>query len=188
MKNKMFLSLVIVSLVLLAVSSDAAKKKPALSTPTTAAPAKAVVSPAVPVVLPTPPAPPAPVESVKRIPIEIGYGGGAALVDIGYLFPLSGRPITLKVDAGFALGNAYNIILVQGQAEYAFNPTYFGGLSIDYANYSQPVANIPGVSGTIAKGANTGGGIFLGKNMDKYFAKIGYSTVLGLTASIGSKF
>ncbi|MBI5399195.1 hypothetical protein HZB07_01065 [Candidatus Saganbacteria bacterium] len=125
---------------------------------------------------------------VKRLVLEAGFAGGAGLLDLGYLFPLSGKPFDLKVNGGIGFGNGYNLWLLQGQLRHAFNSESFGGISLDWANYSETVRNLIGLSGNVAKGGNFGVGIFTGRIFDKYNVKIGYSSVLGVNVSVGLMF
>jgi hypothetical protein len=114
-----------------------------------------------------------------------GLMGGAGAVELGYYLPVG--PLSCGIYAGYGVGNKYNEMVAQLEGIYKLSAVNIG-LSIDYANYSEKVRNIPGLSGDTAKGAHTGIGLSLGKDFGKFDAKLGYSTAFGLIAAAGYKF
>ena len=126
---------------------------------------------------------PKPLEGGWRL--QGGYGAGAAVFRLGYLLPPSN--INILIDAGYALGNQYNIVL--GGISFILpqaNDRYFS-FDLLSATYSQTVADIPGLS-QIAQGSNTGLGIGYGFPFRGFTCQLGYNSALGVTANLVRQF
>lgn len=118
---------------------------------------------------------------------KLGFGGGGLLAAAGYTRPLNANA-DLIVDAGLAMGNQYSVMMVDLAAKI-WREERFVGLGVTYANYSETVSDIPGISGNIEKGGKIGAEIFGGTMLDKQKSvQVGYNTALGLVASVGYKF
>lgn len=179
MKKALIFSLLL-ALLLTSVSLAApVKKKAPAKKP---APAKKVMTPAprkAPVTVPA-------AAGTRGFAAKGGLMGGAGAAEIGYYLPTG--PVTTGFYVGYGLGNKFNIMAAQLEAVKQVGGFNLG-LSVDYANYSSAVRNIPGLAGDTAKGAHTGIGLTVGKEINaKMSAGIGYSTAFGLTATVGYKF
>ena len=117
--------------------------------------------------------------------IKGGLMGGAGVAAIGYVFPI--RAFNAGVYAGYGIGNKYNATVAQLEGIFKLKAMNVV-LSVDYANYSEMVRNLPGLPGDTTKGAHAGIGLSLGREFGKWEARLGYSTALGLTATAGYKF
>jgi len=128
-------------------------------------------------------------EASKRTPgflAKAGFGGGGLMVLGGFVKPH--ESFDVLVDAGLAMGNQYSVMILDVAARVWMDER-FAGLGLTYANYSETVTDIPGLSGNIEKGGKIGaevfGGLMLQKDMT---AQVGYNTALGLVACVGYKF
>jgi hypothetical protein len=129
----------------------------------------------------------APVQARKSgFILDGGYAGGAGLFKVGYLFPIR-ENLDLTIAAGYGLGNGFSIMDVEVSGKMLFGDN-FAGLEVGMANFSKSVRGVPGVSGTINSGSNTGFGLFVGKKMGKVTIKVGYNTVFGLNAGMLYQF
>ncbi len=118
--------------------------------------------------------------------VGAGYGGGAGIVDVGYVWPIK-HQFDLIVSGGLGIGSGYTII---GGKVAGLMPVWghFVGLEGGLANYSQTIAGVMGVSGNLASGANYGVGVFVGTTLGDFQVQAGYNTALGLTAGGVYKF
>jgi len=181
MKKAIIASLIMSLLVVSASFAAPAKKK---------APAKKPAAPVVKKVMtPAPMKAPVPAQTAvsdRGFAVKGGMLGGAGAVELGYYLPTG--PVTTGLYIGYGLGNKYNLMSAQLELVKQLGAVNIG-LSIDYANYSSAVRNIPGLSGDTAKGAHTGIGLSVNKEINnKLSAGIGYSTAFGLLATVGYKF
>ncbi|MFA5112719.1 MAG: hypothetical protein WC529_00300 [Candidatus Margulisiibacteriota bacterium] len=179
MKKALILSLVLVLLLASVSLAAPVKKKVPAKKP---APVKKVLTPAplkAPVTVPA-------AAGNRGFAAKGGLMGGAGVAELGYYLPTG--PVTTGLYVGYGLGNKFNVMAAQLEAVKqvgGFNV----GLSLDYANYSSAVRNIPGLAGDTAKGAHAGIGLTVGKEINnKMSAGLGYSTAFGLTATVGYKF
>ena len=123
-------------------------------------------------------------ESKKAV--EVGTAGGTGGINLGLVFPFSPqKPIFVKTAIGFGVGDGYSVSSLQGQLIYKPNPVVFAGISADVANYSSKVMDLPGIKGIIKPGISVGIGYFVGRTLGKLYAKLGYSSVLGILGDIG---
>lgn len=113
-----------------------------------------------------------------------GLGGGAATVGLGYYKPIA-SDLDLGVSTGYGVGQDYLLVAVQGEGIIKINSTYFVGLSVDLANYSTKVLDIPGLTKTTDKGNHIGVGAFAGMRFNDWQIKAGYSSALGILLSGG---
>ena len=115
-----------------------------------------------------------------------GFGGGAALVKAGYVFPMRSN-FSLIADVGFGLGNNFSLVAgdIQGVFPWGSNRL---GLEITAANYSKSVTNVPGISGNIDQGTKFGAGVFVGIPFRGLLLQAGYNSALGLNAGAVYKF
>jgi hypothetical protein len=104
---------------------------------------------------------------------------GAGVVELGYIRPMNPN-FDIMGSLGYGIGNQYNIMLVDAGLVWKSNPAFYAGLSIDYANYSERVADIVGLPSVIEKGGRVGIGLFAGKNLGRIDVLGGYSTAKGL--------
>lgn len=118
--------------------------------------------------------------------IGAGYGGGAGIVDLGYVWPIQNR-FDLILCAGLGVGNQYTIMegKIAGKIPVG---GHFVGIEAGLENYSQAVTGITGLSGNVSRGANYGGGVFAGTTLGDFQVQVGYNTALGLTAGALYKF
>lgn len=148
------------------------------------APPKPIVAAPKPTPAVKPAAAPSPIGN-RGFAAKGGLMGGAGAAEIGYYLPTG--PFSTGIYLGYGVGNKFNLMVAQLEGTLKLAAVNLG-LSIDYANYSSAVRNIPGLSGDTAKGAHTGVGLSVGKEFGKIEAKLGYSTALGLIAAAGYKF
>ena len=138
------------------------------------------------IVRPAPVVAPAPVPTTPRggFYIEGGYGGGAGLVGIGLTRHFS-EGFALALDANYGFGSGYSVILGRVGGELYLGKLFMG-LAGAYANYSDKVGDIPGLSGNFDKGGHTGAELYLGYAFGFLRARLGYNTALagGATASM----
>lgn len=177
-KMKKYFVVLIIIAIIAAYSSEvfaAAKRK---------APPKPIVVAPKPTHAVKPAAAPSPIGD-RGFAAKGGLMGGAGAAAIGYVLPVG--PLSGGFYAGYGIGNKYNAMVAQLEGIYKLSAVNIG-LSIDYANYSSAVRNIPGLSGDTTKGAHTGIGLTLSKDFGKMNAGVGYSTALGLIAAAGYKF
>ena len=119
--------------------------------------------------------------AAKRFQAELGYGGGAAVVGLGYVLPLKTQ-FAVVLGAGYGMGNQYSILIGKISAIKPLANDNFAGISLGVANYSEAVSGIPGIAGTIVKGSRFGVGLVVGRQIEKVKVLIGYDTALGVTA------
>jgi len=134
---------------------------------------------------PSSPAAKAKVARTRGFAAKGGLLGGAGAVEIGYLLPIGA--VDAGIYAGYGIGNSYNLMLAQLEGLFKISSNNFY-LSADYAGYSEKVRNVPGISGDVEKGGRIGLGVAYGKQFEKWEGRLGYSTILGLTATAGYKF
>lgn len=94
---------------------------------------------------------------------EAACGGG--VVELGYSRPVN-PGFDIMAGLGYGIGNQYNIMLVDAGLVWKSNPAFYAGLSIDYANYSERVADIVGLPSVIEKG----GGLVLDFSRERTLA------------------
>lgn len=155
-------------------------------------PAKSVKLPAAPIYIQEPPLVFAPASSeISPLPakpaivnsgwkIGGGYGAGAGIINIGYDRFLA--PLNLEINAGGGLGNEYYTLITQLIERMPLG-SFMLGLSFDYVYYSKKVTSFPGSSGSMPRGKSSGAGLFLEKSFGQWEARLGYSTVLAITAT-----
>ncbi len=118
---------------------------------------------------------------------NIMYGGGAGGVGFDLIRPVN-EEVNFRIGIGYLQGNQYNVMTAGLAVTRLFIDKYVG-LGVDYGSYSQTVADIPGLSGNIAKGGHTGAGIFVGISLDdSKNLEVGYSSALGFTGRAVYKF
>jgi hypothetical protein len=180
MKKAIVLSLVLSLLLVSASLAAPAKKK---------VPAKKPVPVVKKVIVPAPLKAPVAAQTAvgeRGLAARAGLIGGAGAFEIGYYLPTG--PVTTGIYVGYGLGNKYNVMTAQLEAAKALGPVNVA-LSVDYANYSSAVNNLPGLSGITTRGAHTGVGLTVSKDINnKMSAGVGYSTAFGLLATVGYKF
>ena len=123
----------------------------------------------------------------RGVRLLAAYGGGAAGVGLGYLLP-QGRDYDVILDAAYYFGNQYSIVSAKAAADVQVGGGWYTGISAGWVNYSQTVANIPGLSGNVESGSHIDAGVFLGKEVREWRAQIGYGTALGLIGELSYKF
>ena len=148
------------------------------------APAKVIVRPAPVVARPVVVTRPEPTGPRGGFYIEGGYGGGAGLVGLGLTRHFS-EGFALALDANYGFGSGYSVILGRVGGELYLGKLFMG-LAGAYANYSDKVGDIPGLSGNFDKGGHTGAELYLGYAFGFLRARLGYNTALagGATASM----
>ena len=116
-----------------------------------------------------------------------GLGGGAFMLGINYLYHIKGN-FSLSPGIGYGMGNQLGII--KGELEGIFKYGQgFAGIDLTYANYSENVTDVPGLSGaTLSKGARTGIGIVAGVPIGIFQARAGLNTALGLILDANFSF
>jgi type II secretory pathway pseudopilin PulG len=115
-----------------------------------------------------------------------GYGGGAAIIKAGYAFPV-GQNYDLGLNAGFGIGNEYSIVMGGAFGKILFD-NFYTGIDLGFANYSETVTNIAGISGNIEKGGQFEAELFAGAQLGQIQLQAGYNTALGITATAAYKF
>jgi hypothetical protein len=113
---------------------------------------------------------------------KVGYGGGAAILEGGYLFPIK-QHLNAVVSGGLGIGNGYTIICAGVCGMMPFGQNY-AGLEAGLANYSQTIADVLGLSGNVSSGIHLGIGFFVGTNIRDLEIRMGYNTALGITAGV----
>lgn len=113
---------------------------------------------------------------------KAGYGGGAAILEGGYLFPVK-QNLNAVASGGLGIGNGYTIICAGVSAAMPLGQNY-AGLEAGLANYSQTVADVLGLSGNVSSGMHLGIGFFGGTKIRDLEVRIGYNTALGITAGV----
>lgn len=149
-----------------------------------------LVAPAVPPPAPqliqpvTPMAKPVEVARIKSFLAEAGLGGGAFLISINYQKNVSDK-ITYLGGLGYGIGNQYGV-LVFDLARVAFDMKgfYLGG-GMCYAMYSERVADVFGISGTLPSKNIIGFEVLGGRRFGDIIGKISYNTALGVRMSAG---
>lgn len=122
----------------------------------------------------------------RGLQVGAGLGGGAAMLRLGYFFPLL-QGMDVVLDAGYGIGNEYSVIAGNAAGIFSLGNLYTG-LELSVANYSETVTDIIGISGNIDKGSKLGFGVFVGRPFGRLKAQVGYNTALGLTAGALLKF
>ena len=120
--------------------------------------------------------------------LGLGYGGGAIGLDLGYYIP--GPGFDFLLDLGYGTGGVNDKYYVGSLNLAAILPLggRYLGLELGLANFSERVADIPGVSGQIAKGSKFGAGIFAGAKVGVWKVQVGYHSAMGATAKAVYKF
>ena len=141
-----------------------------------------------------PPAPkPAPPQPAPKPPAKAGFfaeggmAGGAMAAELGYGRSF-GEKLYLSGAAGYAVGNQYRVLVLDPIRASFDLKQFVVGAGLNYAAYSDYVANIPGFSGTIPNKNLFGFEVFAGKQFGDLIGKIGYSTALGLRAGAAMNF
>ena len=111
--------------------------------------------------------------------VEAGSAGGAGVVRLDYAKNVK-PDWDVMGNAGYGIGNQYNMTVAQLGLLWKGNPAFYAGGFIDYANYSEMVADIPGLPALIDKGGRTGAGLLIGKDLGKFNVNLGYGTASGL--------
>lgn len=163
-----------------AVKKSAAREaKPVFPTttkqaaPTVVAPAK--VAPA------AAPAKPAQSAAKRGFFVEAGYGAGGGVAEIGISRPFR-EGLVLSGGLGLGVGSGYSVVVIDPIRATFDRGQYALGLGLNYAIYSTLV-DIPGV-GSLSNRNVLGLEVFGQKEINKYLARVGYSTALGLRASL----
>jgi hypothetical protein len=121
---------------------------------------------------------------------EAGYGGGGLVIEGGYGGLELMKKINFSAAAGLGMGSGYSVVVLDlARITYDMGKFYAGG-GINYAMYSSPnVQDVPGLSGRIPSqnmlGVELLGGMRVADNM---FARLGFSTAMGLRVSAGYEF
>jgi len=116
--------------------------------------------------------------------VEGGLAGGAAAAELGYGRSLNNN-LSLSGALGYAVGNKYGVVVVDlARLTYGSGDLVFGA-GLNYAMYSDIIANIPGISGNISNKNLAGLEVFAGKRFGRYSGRVAYSTALGLRAGVG---
>lgn len=137
-----------------------------------------------PAVLPPAPAVVAPAAPAGKAGwfAEGGFGGGALLIEAGY-----GKMkdnVYWSGGAGYAMGSGFSVLVLDPiRATFALKD-YSLGLGLNYAMYSAIVSNVPGISGTLPNKNMFGLEVFATKKFDRLIGRLGYSSALGLRASV----
>jgi hypothetical protein len=128
---------------------------------------------------PVPTTPPAKPTLKSGWSAEGGLGGGAILLEGVYQKGLSDK-LAARFGAGYGLGGKFGVMVVEAGACYDLGSFQVGG-GLNYAAYSELVSGVPGLSGTISNKNLVGVELFgVTKIRDKWGARVGYSTALGL--------
>jgi len=115
------------------------------------------------------------------------YGGGAGGVGFDFIRPIN-QDNNFRLGIGYLQGNQYNVLCAGLAGIRAFGNRY-AGLGVTYAGYSENVADIPGLSGTVTQGGHVGLDLFTGVNLtDDKALEVGYSSALGFTGRAVFKF
>lgn len=129
-------------------------------------------------------------EPRARIFAEGGYGAGGLVVEAGYGGLELMKKLNFSVAAGLGMGSGYSVVVLDlARVTYEMDKFYAGG-GINYAVYSSPnVQDVPGISGRIPNQNMFGVELLGGMRVrDNIFLKTGFSTALGIRASIGYEF
>jgi len=118
--------------------------------------------------------------------VEGGYGGGAFLMNTGYQREIV-DDIKWFSGIGYGIGNQYGVGVVDLRVTVP-REGIFGGIGVCYALYSERVADIPGISGTLPSKNLVGAELLAGARMENRTYQIGYNTALGIRASAGYEF
>ena len=119
-----------------------------------------------------------------RFMLQGGLGGGVFMTGIHYLLSQNNY-FDLSTGVGYAIGNAYNIKKAEVTAGLKFGNRIIGA-ELTYANYSEDVIQVPGLSGVyIKRGGGVGSGIFVSMPLWGLQARIGYNTTLGIVFDAG---
>jgi hypothetical protein len=115
--------------------------------------------------------------------VKGGLAGGALRVS-----GVCDRPFNDKwnigCEAGYALGNGYNIMSLGVSGIYEVKENIYAGLELSYSSYSSPVMlSLPSMQVTEKSGM--GMGAFAGMKKDNKFAQVGYDTRLGMVGEVG---
>jgi hypothetical protein len=118
--------------------------------------------------------------------VDGGYAAGAGLIKVGYQLPVKDN-FDVALNAGYGIGSGFSFVDVDVNGRMHFGNN-FAGLELGLDNFSKTIKGVPGVSGNINAGNNTGFGLFVGTNIKKFMVRVGYNTVLGLNAGVTYKF
>jgi hypothetical protein len=115
--------------------------------------------------------------------VKGGLAGGALRVS-----GTCDRPFNDKWDigceAGYGLGNGYNIMSLGVSGTYALKENLYAGVEASYSSYSSAVMlSLPSMQ--ITEKSGVGMGAFIGMKRDNKFAQVGYDTRLGAVAEAG---
>jgi hypothetical protein len=119
---------------------------------------------------------------------EGGLGGGALLLSGGYQVGLMDK-MTYAFEAGYGIGSNYNVMVLDlARVSYDMGSFFLGG-GMNYAMYSDTPSNILGLSGKLSSKNMLGIEVLGGTRFrDNMVARVGYSTALGLRASVSYEF
>ncbi|MFC1571936.1 hypothetical protein ACFL31_05250 [Candidatus Margulisiibacteriota bacterium] len=116
---------------------------------------------------------------------EAGIGGGTLSLGVGYPFVF--RNLNLAVDLSYGFGTQYSVITAGIYSVFPVGGNHVG-LKVNLSNYSQTVADVPGLSGNIDQGSRFGVGVFGGRKVGPVLAQVGYNTALGFTGGLVYQF
>jgi hypothetical protein len=113
-----------------------------------------------------------------------GYRGGAFVVGAGYAFPFNS--IGMTANAGYGFGNRFSLLTAGVGAAVPVGMNH-AGLELSLVNYSAALSGVPGV-GSVNQGLAFGLGVFAGTEVNAVRVRLGYNTVMGLTAGAAYRF
>lgn len=114
---------------------------------------------------------------------SIGFGGGSALLSIGYRRV---SPMLMHVGVGYGFGNSFSLLEGRAGVGYLLSDKNYIALDLTYASYSKKVEGVMGVSGTLGAGGSIGIGAVYGHRINEnILTEVGYSTNLGAIVKVG---
>jgi hypothetical protein len=134
-----------------------------------------------------PPVTPVTVGPESRYLLEGGFAGGGAILGLGYEKKLNEKS-KVGVGANYGLGKGYSFASVDLVRLTYDLGRFTVGAGADYTMYSQPVTNIPGISGMITNKNLFAGDLWLQGEIGGLLTRLGYSTALGLRLSAAYGF
>lgn len=127
------------------------------------------------------PVPASPARSAMLV--EAGFGGGAGVFELVYQRKINDR-LSYSGGLGYGVGNKYGVLILDVARLSMEMGAFTVGLGATYASYSNLVADIPGLSGTIPNKSMFGFELLAGKSFGKISARLAYNTALGLRAAL----
>ena len=118
----------------------------------------------------------------RGLRVGLAYGAGCGLVQAGTDFKVGS--ILLNAVAGVGLGKNYSMADLQISKEIGMPGDYRLGISGIYAYCSRYILNIPWTYQVLDKGSNFGLGIYVGKDINGWEGKVGYSPIFGPNFSL----